>query len=561
LEQLCSGEVRSKVEQNQRLFYGVFAERICRGHLMRAEGSQTVRRILCVFPRYTSSFGTFEYSYPLTDGVQAFMPPQGLLLIAAYMPPEWQVRFIDENIRAATKDDFEWAEAVFVSGMHIQRSQMNDICRRAHAFDLAVAIGGPSVSACPDYYPSFDYLHVGELGDATNELIARLARDPSRPDRQVVLKTVDRLDMTEFPIPAYELADIPHYFLGSIQYSSGCPYQCEFCDIPGLYGRNPRLKTPQQITAELDKLLECGVMGSVYFVDDNFIGNRKAALDLLPHLIEWQKKTGYVIRLSCEATLNIAKRPEILEKMRDAWFATIFCGIETPDPVALKAMHKDHNMMVPIMEGIKTLNSYGLEVVSGIILGLDTDKPETGRNLLHFIDESQIPLLTINLLQALPQTPLWDRLVRENRLIEDEGRESNVDFFLPYDQVVSTWRECMGSAYEPEKLIERYEHQIRNTYPNRIQPPATPERTSWKNIRLGLIMMRNIFWQIGVLGDYKRVFWKFAFRRFVRGEIEHFIAVMMVAHHLIMYARQASVGRANASNYSLRMQGASVPAE
>jgi radical SAM superfamily enzyme YgiQ (UPF0313 family) len=528
---------------------------------MRAEGSQIVRRILCVFPRYTSSFGTFEYSYPLTDGVQAFMPPQGLLLIAAYLPPEWQVRFIDENIRAATNEDFQWAEAVFVSGMHIQRSQMNDICRRAHAFDLAVAIGGPSVSACPDYYPSFDYLHVGELGDATNDLIARLGRDPSRPEQQVVLKTADRLDMTEFPIPAYELAEIPRYFLGSIQYSSGCPYQCEFCDIPGLYGRNPRLKSPQQITAELDKLLECGVMGSVYFVDDNFIGNRKAALDLLPHLVEWQKKTGYVLRLSCEATLNIAKRPEILEKMRDAWFVTVFCGIETPDPVALKAMNKDHNMMVPIMEGIKTLNDYGMEVVSGIILGLDTDKPETGKNLLHFIDEAQIPLLTINLLQALPQTPLWDRLVRENRLIEDEGRESNVDFHLPYDDVVSTWRACMGSAYEPEKLIQRYEYQIRETYKNRIQPPATADRASWKNIRLGLIMLRNIIWQVGILGDYKRVFWKFAFRRFIRGEIEHFISVILVAHHLIMYARQASVGRANASNYSLRMQGASVPAE
>ena len=130
------------------------------------------------FPRYTSSFGTFEYAYPLTDGVQAFMPPQGLLLIAAYLPANWPVRFIDENIRPATQEDFEWAEAVFVSGMHIQRQQMNDICRRAHAFDLAVAIGGPSVSACPDYYPSFDYLHVGELGDATNDLIARLARDP-----------------------------------------------------------------------------------------------------------------------------------------------------------------------------------------------------------------------------------------------------------------------------------------------------------------------------------------------------------------------------------------------
>src|ERR1700710_1310813 len=191
---------------------------------MRAEGIETVRRILCVFPRYTSSFGTVEYAYPLTAGVQAFMPPQGILLIAAYLPAHWPVRFIDENIRPATAKDFEWAEAVFVSGMHIQRQQINDICRRAHAFHLAVAIGGPSVSSCPHYYPSFDYLHMGELGDATDDLIERLAEDPRRPDQQVTLKTADRLDMTKFPIPAYELADIKHYFLGSIQYSSGCPY-------------------------------------------------------------------------------------------------------------------------------------------------------------------------------------------------------------------------------------------------------------------------------------------------------------------------------------------------
>lgn len=170
---------------------------------MRAEGRQAARRILCVFPRYTSSFGTFEYAYPLTDGVQAFMPPQGLLLIAAYLPADWQVRFIDENIRQATAEDFLWAEAVFVSGMHIQRPQMNEICHRAHGYNLAVAIGGPSVSACPEYYPSFDYLHCGELGDATNRLIDILAADPSRPAQQVVLKTADRLDMTEFPVPAY----------------------------------------------------------------------------------------------------------------------------------------------------------------------------------------------------------------------------------------------------------------------------------------------------------------------------------------------------------------------
>src|ERR1700747_1404883 len=376
---------------------------------MRAEGIETARRVLCVFPRYTSSFGTFEYAYPLTDGVQAFMPPQGLLLIAAYLPAHWPVRFIDENIRAATAEDFKWAEAVFVSGMHIQRHQMNDICRRAHAFDLPVAIGGPSVSACPDYYPAFDYLHIGELGDATDMLIATLARDVARPAQQVALKTAARLPMTEFPLQAYELAELNKYFLADIQYSSGCPYQCEFCDIPGLYGRNPRLKTPQQIIAELDKLRECGMTDTVYFVDDNFIGNRKAALDLLPHLVEWQKRSGYITRLACEATLNIAKRPEILEKMREAYFITIFCGIETPDPEALTAMQKDHNIMVPILEGIRTINSYGMEVVSGIIMGLDTDTPNTANALIDFVEESRIPLLTINLLQALPKTPLWDR--------------------------------------------------------------------------------------------------------------------------------------------------------
>src|SRR5579862_9347110 len=476
---------------------------------MRAEGIETARRILFVFPRYTSAFATWEYAYPLTDGVQALMPPQGLLLIAAYLPPRWQVRFVDENIRAATKEDFEWAEAVFVSGMHIQRKQMNDICHRAHQYDLPVALGGPSVSACPDYYPDFDYLHIGELGDATDLLLATLSRDVSRPARQVVLTTTDRLPMTEFPVPAYELAELNKYFLANIQYSSGCPYQCEFCDIPGLYGRNPRLKTPQQITAELDKLLECGVTGSVYFVDDNFIGNRKAAVDLLPHLVEWQKKTGYVVRLACEATLNIAKRPEILAKMREAFFVTIFCGIETPDPEALKAMHKDHNMMVPILEGVQTINSFGMEVVSGIIMGLDTDKAETDKALLAFVDESRIPLLTINLLQALPKTPLWDRLERENRLNHDESRDSNVEFLLPYDQVVSSWRRCMEVAYQPEKLFARYQYQCDFTYPNRLKVPVTPEQKSWANIKRGLTMLRNIFWQIGVLGDYRLVFWKF----------------------------------------------------
>jgi hopanoid C-2 methylase len=528
---------------------------------MRVQGIETSRRILMVFPRYTSSFGTWEYAYPLMDSVSAFMPPQGLLVIAAYLPEHWEVRFIDENLRPATEEDFEWAEAVFVSGMHIQRQQMNDICHRAHDFDLPVAIGGPSVSACPDYYPGFDYLHVGELGDATDELIARLARDTSRPAAQVVFTTKTRVDMSDFPIPRYELAEVAKYMLGSLQYSSGCPYQCEFCDIPGLYGRNPRLKTPQQIIAELDKMRECGIADTVYFVDDNFIGNRKAALDLLPHLIEWQKKNGYVTKLACEATLNIAKRPEILEKMREAAFVTIFCGIESPDPDALKAMQKDHNMMVGILDGVRTINSYGMEVVSGIILGLDTDKPGTVDALIDFIDESKIPLLTINLLQALPKTPLWDRLERTNRLIHDDGRDSNVQFLMPYDEVVSAWKRCMERAYEPSRLMSRYLHQCEYTHKNRLKVPVSPEMRSWKNIRRGLIMLRNIFWKVGVLGEYRKVFWQFALNRLMRGDIEGLIGSVVIGHHLIMFARAASSGRQNASNYSLRLRDAQVPAE
>lgn len=514
------------------------------------------RHILCVFPRYAPSFGTFQYAFPLTGGVRAFMPPQGLLVIAAALPPSWQVRFIDENIGTATSEDFRWADAVFVSGMHIQQRQIEDICRRTHAHNRTAVLGGPSVSAAPERHPDFDYLHVGEIGDATEELFTRLGRDPSRPGRQIVLTTCERRALTDFPLPAYELVPLGRYFIGSVQFSSGCPYQCEFCDIPELYGRNPRLKSPQQILAELDKLLVCGCGGAVYFVDDNFIANRRAVRELLPHLVDWQKRNGYPFYLSCEATLNIAKRPDLLELMRQAAFGTVFCGIETPDPAALDAMGKKHNLMVPILDAIKTLNRYGIEVVSGIILGLDTDNLESGNALLDFIELSQIPMLTINLLQALPRTPLWDRLAREGRLVEDETRESNVDFLLPYEDMLAMWRSCMEKAYAPQALFARYAYQVRETYANRLKLPNSRQRTSWRNIRFGLTLLRNILWKVGICGDYRREFWRFAWPRLKCGDIESVIAVGMVAHHLIVFAREAVDGRHAASHYTARIEAA-----
>jgi radical SAM superfamily enzyme YgiQ (UPF0313 family) len=508
------------------------------------------RRILCVFPAYSPSFGTFEYAYAIKGGVRAFMPPQGILVIAAYLPKEWEIRFVDENIRSARTRDFRWADAVFVSGMHIQRPQILDINDRAHGLGKTTVLGGPSVSGSPENYADFDYLHIGELGDATDRLIAALDADPRRPAQQIRLTSETRLDLSGFPVPAYDLAEIDRYFLANVQFSSGCPYRCEFCDIPALYGRNPRLKAPQQVTAELDAIIDRSSIGSIYFVDDNFIGNRKAARELLPHLIAWQKRRGYPVQFACEATLNIAKQPELLAMMREAYFCTVFCGIETPELDALRAMGKDHNAAMPILEAVAVLNSYGIEVVSGIILGLDTDTPQTGERILEFIERSQIPMLTINLLEALPRTPLWDRLQREGRLVEGAHRESNVVFRLPYEEVVATWRRCIAAAYRPEALYHRFAHNLVHTYPNRIKPPASKARVNWKNIRKALRMLRNIVIRVGLFADYRAVFWQHCGPLLRAGKIEPVIHIGLVAHHLITFARGAVSGQQNASFYA-----------
>jgi radical SAM superfamily enzyme YgiQ (UPF0313 family) len=514
---------------------------------------QNHRRILCVFPKYSRSFGTFHHAFGL-KGVQAFMPPQGLLVVAAYLPQEWDVRFIDENIRAATRADYRWADVVIVSGMHIQRPQINHINDLAHKAGKITVVGGPSVSGCPEYYPDFDILHIGELGDASDRMIEYLDQHSERPSAQVRFETHDRLPLTDFPTPAYHKLNLNQYFLANIQYSSGCPYQCEFCDIPTLYGRNPRLKTPEQVLRELDAMLEAGNPGAVYFVDDNFVGNRKAVADLLPHLVEWQKKNGYPVQFACEATLNLAQSPKLLEMMREAYFCTVFCGIETPDPEALRAMSKTHNLSMPILDAVKTLNSYGMEVVSGIILGLDTDTPETCDRILDFIRLSQIPMLTINLLYALPRTPLWDRLQQEGRIVSDEGRESNVEFLMPYDQVMEMWRRCISAAYEPEFLYERFAYQCEHTYPNRIKVPNSPARTAPDKVRKGLTMLAKILLQVGVLGNYRETFWTMAKPALKKTQIEQVIHVGLVAHHLIKFTQECTKGIESASFYSQKVR-------
>ncbi|UBF27334.1 DUF4070 domain-containing protein [Kovacikia minuta CCNUW1] len=514
------------------------------------------RRILCVFPKYSRSFGTFDNAYPLLGRVKAFMPPQGILIVAAYLPQTWEIRFIDENIKPAKPGDYKWADAVIVSGMHIQRPRINRINEIAHRYGKITVVGGPSVSGCPEYYPDFDLLHLGELGDATDRLIEYLDLHPDRPAQQIRFETKERLPLNEFPIPAYHLVNLNHYFIANVQYSSGCPYRCEFCDIPELYGRNPRLKEPEQITAELDAMLASGNLRAVYFVDDNFVGDRRAALKLLPHLIEWQKRNGYPVQFACEATLNLAQHKELLALMREAYFCTVFCGIETPETDALKSISKQQNLMggMSILEAIKTLNSYGMEVVSGIIMGLDTDTADTGDRILEFIRLSNMPMLTINLLHALPKTPLWRRLEAEGRLNFDAHRESNVEFLMPYEEVVEMWRRCITQAYEPDFLYERFAYNMQHTYPNRIKPPLSPARLSKKNIRKGLWILGNLILRIGVFSNYRRTFWKMAGPKLKAGKIENLIHIGLVGHHLITFAQECGQGKQSASFYSQQVK-------
>jgi radical SAM superfamily enzyme YgiQ (UPF0313 family) len=510
------------------------------------------RRILCVFPRYAPSFGTFHHAYSLMDGVCAFMPPQGILVVAAYLPKEWEVRLVDENVRPAREEELGWADAVFVSGMHIQKTEINSVARRARSLGTLTVLGGSSVSASPEQYPDFDYLHIGEIGDATDALIGALDQDVNPPTEQRRFITKERLPLADFPIPAYQLIDGRRYFIGSVQFSSGCPYRCEFCDIPALYGRQPRLKTPDQVVAELDALLAAGIKTSIYFVDDNFIGNKKAARELLPHLASWQKRQGFAVQLCCEATLNIAKNPEILALMREAYFCTMFCGIETPELAALDAMQKSHNRALPLLEAIATINSYGIEVVSGIILGLDTDTPETADHLIEFIDSSHMPMLTINLLQALPKTPLWDRLHAAGRLSDDETRESNVVFTRPYEEVLLSWLRSIRHAYTPEAIFRRFAYNAQHTYPNRMDPPLSRGRLNPANLRRAILIIIKLLIRIGILGDYRRTFWQMAWPALRGGRIEELIHVGLVAHHMITFARGCAQGRENASFFAER---------
>lgn len=296
----------------------------------------------------------------------------------------------------------------------------------------------------------------------------------------------------------------------------------------------------------------------MYFVDDNFIANPKATRELLPHLIEWQKRRDYQTRLSCEATLNLVKYPDILEGMRQAFFTTVFMGVETPEPQALRAMKKPQNLRLPILEAVEIMNRHGMEVASGIIMGLDTDTPQTPQAIIDFAEQSSVPIMTVNILYALPNTPLYERLHKVGRILPEEvaaERDSNIDFLVPYDEVVANWKRVIAHIYEPRRLYRRYAHNTQHCYIHRLRPRHPLRQLTWQRIKGAAKIFARIIWTCGIKGDYRPEFWKMAIAQVRRGNIEAIFQVAMVAHHLITYSRECLQDKLQASNYSPRRIG------
>jgi len=521
-------------------------------------GRMKKRRALLIYPRFAKShLLNYEFMMEFFPGKNGVMPPTGLLMIGALFENDgWEVRIVDENVEPVTPEQIEWAELVGLSGMHQQRPRLTELIDECNRRGKLTVVGGSSVSICPEYYAKADVLHVGELGDGTDQMLTFLRTLERKPSAQVQFVTKDKAALDDQPMPALHLIDVNSYLLVPVQFSVGCPFTCEFCDIPMIYGRVARLKSPGRVKKELDALYEYGFIGAVMFVDDNLIANRKALKQLLPELIQWQKERSFPFAFTSEASVNLARDKEILELLRQARFTHMFVGVETPDPGTLMQISKKQNVLQPVLESIRTIEEHGIECLIGIIFGFDSDTAQTGEKMVKFIDEAAPPIIHFNMLAALPRTPLWDRMKREGRLINDgEGVDldtllgclnTNVETRLPVELVKQMLVETMRDVYSPEKVYARYTWNLENVYGRQVfgRPPSD----SWKHLKymvpFSAKAMANVLRTIGT-ADYKPVLWKFLWRAAqlrAQGKIPSMLDVMFrvvpTAHHLIHWNRK-----------------------
>lgn len=382
-----------------------------------AAASSTRCNVLLVAPQfYGLSFWNLTATCEVF-GARTPAPPTGLITVAAMLPKHWECRLVNRNTEELTDADLDWADMVMTGGMMPQRRDTLEVIATAKAHGKPVVVGGPDITSSPEAYEAADFR---VLGEAEGILDAFLSAWDAGQRTGTFEAEKFKADVTKTPIPRWDLLKREQYVYYGVQFARGCPFTCEFCDIIELYGRAPRVKTAAQIIAELDRLYALGYRGHVDFVDDNFIGNKKAVKAFLPHLIEWQRAHGYPFELSTEASVNIADDAALLELMREANFFGIFVGIESPDPETLIHTQKKQNTRRSLAESIHKIYRAGIFVNAGFIVGFDTEKASVADAMVELIEAAAIPVATVGLLFALPNTQLTRRLEAEGRLLPPE---------------------------------------------------------------------------------------------------------------------------------------------
>ena len=416
------------------------------------------RRFLFVYPDFEPTYWGLQYALPLVSR-KSLMPPLGLLTIAAMTPPEYEIRIVDMNCEPLTDEDIEWADMVLFSAMMMQQRTLFTAAARCRRAGKPVVFGGPfPTSFAEECRPHCDYLVLNEGEVTWPEFLADLEAGTPRS----FYASIEKPDLTQSPCPRFDLVDMGNYAMIPLQYSRGCPYTCEFCDITVLYGRKPRTKSAAQMLVELDAVYATGYRGGVFIVDDNFIGNRREAMKFLPEIERWNREHGHPFQYGTEVSLNLAEDKQLLAAMIRAGFLWVFIGIETPSTEALRETRKLQNLGRGMPERVRALQNAGLLIFGGFILGFDNESEDIFDRQIEFIQECAIPNALIGQLGALPGTPLLARLQREGRLLrsltDPQGPGpfySNFTTRIPFPDLVEGQRRILETIYHPRAYLNR----------------------------------------------------------------------------------------------------------
>lgn len=492
-------------------------------------------KILLVSPRTPDTFWSFRHALRLVSR-RASMPPLGLLTVAGMLPRDWRLRLVDLNVESLRDEDLREADYVLLSAMLVQRDSAREVAARCRALGKPVIAGGPLFTTSHEAFPEIPHFVLGEA----EELMPQLVADMRAGRVQPVYRAARWPDLGAAPPPRWDLINLRHYVTMPVQFSRGCPFDCEFCDIIVMNGRVPRTKAPAQVVAELEALRLRGWRDMVFIVDDNFIGDRRRTRALLDALIAWRERTRTTIGFLTEASVNLADDPDLCARMVAAGFKKVFVGIETPSAESLEECRKRQNRG-DLVAAVHRLQQAGLEVMGGFIVGFDNDCADIFKRQFEFIQRSGVATAMVGLLTALPQTRLWQRLHREGRLVS-ESSGNNTDAALNFeprlgrDFLVNGYRELMKKLYEPRHYYQRVRTFLR------LHRPAGPRlRLS----RTDFVAFLKSFWVLGLRHRgrlaYWRLFWSTLLRR--PRQFQHAIELAILGYHFRRVAQSLAPAR------------------